>query len=306
MVATYPDMRAWGNTDRPGELITVAQSSIGLQVVSVRNSRRHWRETHEDLTLALIHRDRPQVGASWRTRGQDVESGAGTIMGIEAGEIHATRRVHAGPPGVDFDVVRFSPTMVARVAAELGVRGEFHLKSPALNDPESYFALENLVASVAAGDDQLAVDCLCVQALDTVLRRCGEAPTMTGVTLDPIRDSRLRRVRRFLSEKMSERPSLADLEKVAGLSQFRLCTLFKQAYGVTVGQYWNALRLAEAVRRLQNGVAVKLIVAELGYSDEPYFSRVFKQHYGMAPGAWLALYRSNDWTRRSPSQPPSR
>jgi tetratricopeptide (TPR) repeat protein len=33
---------------------------------------------------------------------------------------------------------------------------------------------------------------------------------------------------------------------------------------------------------------------ELGYADEPHFWRVFKKHYGVAPGGWLSLYRAND------------
>lgn len=49
-----------------------------------------------------------------------------------------------------------------------------------------------------------------------------------------------------------------------------------------------------------------MIVSQLGYVDEPYFSRVFKTHYGVAPGAWLKLYRANDRltrTRRSRNAP---
>ncbi|HEY0467016.1 MAG TPA: AraC family transcriptional regulator [Polyangiaceae bacterium] len=90
------------------------------------------------------------------------------------------------------------------------------------------------------------------------------------------------------------RPTLAELESIADLGQWRLCVVFKRTYGVTIGQYWNALRLAEAVRCLQSGLSIKMIVSTLGYVDEPYFSRVFKAHYGVAPGAWLKLYRAND------------
>lgn len=305
MVA-YLDNRTWGPTDRPGERITVCQLKGEIEVVSVQNSRRHWRETHTALTLALIHRDQPQVAAEWRTRGRDLASTAGTIMGMEPGDLHSTHRVHSSPAGASFDVVRFSPNVVARAASELGVRGAFHLKFPAVDDGEAYAGLERLVCAVAAGDDELAIDCAVAHALTTVITRCGEAPALTGVTLDPIRDGRLRRVKKFLGQNLCERPTLTQLEEVAGLSQYRLCTLFKQAYGVTIGQYWNALRLAEAVRLLQLGKPIKLIVAELGYGDEPYLSRVFKQHYGLAPGAWLTLYRANDWSRTRPSdRPPS-
>ncbi len=112
--------------------------------------------------------------------------------------------------------------------------------------------------------------------------------------LDPVRDYRLRRVREYLRAHLGLRPTLAELEAVSDLGQWRLCVVFKRSYGITIGQYWNSLRLAQSVRYLQSGLSIKMIVSELGYVDEPYFSRVFKAHYGVAPGAWSRLYRAND------------
>jgi AraC family transcriptional regulator len=114
-----------------------------------------------------------------------------------------------------------------------------------------------------------------------------------------VRDYRLRRVREYLRAHLGARPTLVELEAIADLGQWRLCVVFKRTYGVTIGQYWNALRLAESVRRLQRGHSIKMIVSELGYVDEPYFSRVFKAHYGVAPGAWSKLFRANDRLSRA-------
>jgi len=281
--------------------MTVARPTRGLEIMSVRNSRRHWREVHKSLTLAVIHPGQI-VRAEWRTRGRSLSSLAGSVMGMEPGDLHLTDKVQLGARGADFDVVRFSPKLLKRAAAELGTPGAFHLRTPAIDDTETYACLQKLVAAVAAGDDALEIACAQAQGLHAVITRCGEAPTATGVTLDPVRDCRLRRVKDYLNDNLSSRPSLAELEQVSGLTQYRLCAVFKRAYGVTIGQYWNALRLAEAVRRLQRGVAPKLVVAELAYKDESYLWRVFRRHYGMPPGAWLALYRANDWQSKRPTR----
>lgn len=214
--------------------------------------------------------------------------------GIEPGDAHVTQRLRLQRGVADFDIVRLSPTLVAEAARKLGFPTNFHFHTPSVTDPPTFAALRRFVRALAAGNDSLEIECACTDAVHSVLSRLGEAPRLSAHTLDPIRDYRLRRLRDHLRAHLDKRPTLTELATVAELCQWRLCVIFKRAYGISIGQYWNALRLAEAVQRLQRGTPIKMIVAALGYADEPYFWRVFKAHYGMAPGGWLSLYRAND------------
>jgi AraC-like DNA-binding protein len=141
---------------------------------------------------------------------------------------------------------------------------------------------------------QFSLESMKAQALATLLTRLGERHARAGAPLDAHRDFRLRRVRDYLAANLVERPRLSELERVSGLSRFRLCTLFKRSFGTSLGDYWNALRLGRAVRKLEQGECIKLLVAELGYLEASYFSRVFKQHYGVPPGRWRSMLRAND------------
>jgi len=297
MPAGQSDRRTWSETDRPGERITITQALTGVEVTSVRGSHRHWREAHASFTLAVVHRDQKPVIADWRTRGRSLSTPCGGIMAIEPGETHVTQRLKLQGGAADFDIVRFAPALVADAARGLGRSPHFHFGTPAVDDPWSFDALLELVDAVASGS-ALDVECASAHALHALISRLSEGSRSLG-TLDPVRDYRLRRVREYLHAHLATRPTLAELEPIADLGQWRLCVLFRRTYGVTIGQYWNALRLAKSVRDLQSGVAIKMIASELGYADEPYFSRVFKAHYGVAPGAWLKLFRANDRVRRA-------
>jgi AraC-like DNA-binding protein len=296
MASRDRDVRTWSSTDRPAERISISRPLVGVEVFSVRRSNRHWREAHETLTLALIHRGQPGLVAEWRNRCRSLTSSEGQIMGMEPGDVHVTERVRA-PGGANFDVVRFEPARVARAARSMGYRGAFHLQAPALTDPLAFEAIERFVATVAEGGDKLTLECAETEALSEIIGRLGEPPRAHGLALDPERDYRLRRVRAYLSDNLTRRPTLEALESVTGLCRFRLCAIFKRSYGVSLGKAWNALRFREAVRRLALGTSVKMVVAELGYRDESYFWRVFKSHYGIAPGAWCAMLDANDRTR---------
>jgi AraC-like DNA-binding protein len=292
------DGRFWGSTDRPGERLSVVKPQPDIEIVSVAGSHRHWCEAHEDFTVALVHREQGELVAEWRTRCRSLSTERGGLMLIEPGDVHVTKRVRARVGVADFDVIRFSPSLVARAARELGYRGDFHFRTPSAQDPRVFEALDRLVGTVARGESALAVAGASTEALTALITRLGEQPKPHGVSLAAERDYRLRRVNDYLASHLERRPTLTELEQVSGLSQWRLCARFNQSYGTSIGKCWNALRLRRAQRELERGQSLSMIVAKLGYRDEAYLCRVFKAHYGITPGAWRAMFRSNDRTTR--------
>jgi len=292
------DGRSWGSTDRPGERVSVAKPHRDIEILSVQGSHRHWCEAHDGFTVALIHREQGELVAEWRTRCRSLSTERGGLMLIEPGDVHVTKRVRARVGAADFDVVRFSPSLVAEAARELGYRGDFHFRTPSAQDPLVFEALDRFVAAVASGDSALAIASASSEALTALITRLGEKPSPHGVSLAAERDYRLRRVNDYLACHLERRPTLTELERVSGLSQWRLCARFSQSYGTSIGKCWNALRLRQAQRELERGRSLSMIVAELGYRDEAYLCRVFKAHYGITPGVWRAMYRSNDRSGR--------
>jgi AraC-like DNA-binding protein len=292
------DVRAWGSTDRPGELLSVAKAQADVEIVSVEGSHRHWCEAHDGFSVALVHREQGELVAEWRTRCRSLSTERGGLMLIEPGDVHVTQRVRARVGAANFDVVRFAPRLVAQAARELGYLGDFHFRTPSARDPLVFEALDRFVDVVARGESDLAVAAAGTEALTVLITRLGEKTSSHGVSLAAERDYRLRRVNEYLASHLERRPTLSELEQVSGLSQWRLCARYSQSYGTSIGKCWNALRLIRAQRELERGRSPKVIVAELGYRDEAYLCRIFKAHYGITPGAWREMFRTNDRSAR--------
>jgi len=276
----------------PGERLTIARPLPGIEVLSVTGSRRYWRESHETFTVCAIGSEQPALSVEWRTRGRALTTHAGGLMAIEPGDVHVTERLVLPETGAAFDLVRFSPTFLAAVAAELGVRGEFHFRMPSVDDPATFAALRDFVATVAGAQPGADIEAACAAATHSLISRLAEAPRPVGKS-SPIRDFRVRRLVDYLHAHLDKRPTLDELAAISQLSKWRLCAIFEQAYGISIGNYWRDLRSREAGRRLLRGAPIKIVVAELGYADEPHFSREFKAHHGLTPGRWLALSRGD-------------
>lgn len=295
------DLRVWVETDQPGEKLSVAEPVPGVRTMSVCGSRRNWTEVHTSVTIAAVAPDQPGVCAKWRTRGREIETGAGGLMAIDAGDVHVTKSVSRP---ADFDVVRLSPQLVEDTQCELGLRASFRFRSPSPVDPVVMESIRAVILASACGASALEIESAVATLLENIVLRLGEFSIPPGVTKDAIADYRLRRVRDFLRENFATKPLLDDLAREAGLSKFWLCSRFRSAYGLSIGQYWAAARIGEATRRLESGASIRRVTAELGYVDEPLFNRTFKKHWGCPPGAWVNARARNAAATRS-SYPPA-
>jgi AraC-like DNA-binding protein len=211
-------------------------------------------------------------------------------MNINAGDGHTTHRVYAP---AHFDVIKLTPSWIEDSAKDLEAGRGFSFRSSACENTSVFRTIQRLVRAIAMDEPPFVLESACHEVAHAVVTELAEAtprwPRRSGAT----RDFRLRRVREYLVEHPGSRPSLDLLERDAGLRKTQLCALFKNEYGVSIGQYWTGCRVAKASAALLQGILAKDVAADLGFSDEAHLSRVFKRHRGLPPRAWASLYRSN-------------
>ncbi len=86
-----------------------------------------------------------------------------------------------------------------------------------------------------------------------------------------------------LENNLDKSLAIADIAKMCGMSEINLKKTFSKYAGIGVMQYFNRMKIAEATRLLKSGRSVKEIAALLGFSNQNYFSTVFKRITGNAP-----------------------
>ncbi len=88
----------------------------------------------------------------------------------------------------------------------------------------------------------------------------------------------------YMRQNINGKVTLEELSGIAGLSTFYLSRAFKEATGYPIIMYFNKMKIDKAKELLVEGnKKVKEVAYELGYTNEFYFSRMFKRVEGLSP-----------------------
>lgn len=92
------------------------------------------------------------------------------------------------------------------------------------------------------------------------------------------------RIIEYMRQNINKKITLEELSNIAKLSTFYLSRTFNEATGYPIIMYFNKMKIEKAKELLIEGnKKVKDVAYELGYTNEFYFSRMFKRVEGLSP-----------------------
>lgn len=95
---------------------------------------------------------------------------------------------------------------------------------------------------------------------------------------------KVERVIAYMQENKYQKLTLKELSDFMNLSAYYLSKIFKESTGYSIIDYFNKMKIDEAKAMLAEGnIKIKEIAKKLGFSDEFYFSRIFKKTEGVSP-----------------------
>ncbi len=125
-------------------------------------------------------------------------------------------------------------------------------------------------------------------ALFTVLLRAlmAERGASHGL-LALLGDARLSRAVEAVLREPAQPWTIASMAAVCNLSRATFARQFAQLSGLTPLELVTSLRMELAARLLsRENLSAERVSEQCGYASQAAFGRVFKQHYGVGPGAW--------------------
>ncbi|MBR5731536.1 MAG: AraC family transcriptional regulator, partial [Firmicutes bacterium] len=90
-------------------------------------------------------------------------------------------------------------------------------------------------------------------------------------------------VNEYIRSNFARDISLLDIAKHAGMTTSYLCRLYKRECGTTVNAYLTQVRIDRSKELLAEGVPIAETAKRCGFSDQSYFTKVFRQTEGITP-----------------------
>ena len=92
---------------------------------------------------------------------------------------------------------------------------------------------------------------------------------------------------RKLAVEYSERLTLDDLSREAGVHPVHLSRVFRKCVGEGIGEYVHRLRVRAACEQiLEPEISIAEVSLALGFADQSHFTRAFRRVTGMTPAAF--------------------
>src|SRR5690606_5594411 len=101
---------------------------------------------------------------------------------------------------------------------------------------------------------------------------------------------RLHQVRERLESSFMENARIEDLAREFGLNRNKLCTGFRNLFGVSIFDFASGLRMSEARKLLRSSsLSVSEVALTVGYSSTAAFSSAFNRYFGHPPSDTRSL-----------------
>ena len=98
---------------------------------------------------------------------------------------------------------------------------------------------------------------------------------------------RLNQIRSFIICNLRRTISLDDAARHLGMNRVSFCIYFKKKTGKTFVNYYNEFRIEQACLFMQEkDMSIADICYQTGFSNIPYFNRLFKRITGVTPGEY--------------------
>ena len=131
---------------------------------------------------------------------------------------------------------------------------------------------------IADGPSELAVAALTNEIVNDIVRGAAGARSVSTRAA--------RNAHEAISERWNDTVSFSELADHAGVDRSTLARSFRRRFGMSMGAFQRRLRVAHALRMLDDGASVVTVAYDVGFADQAHFTRAFKAVVGVPPALW--------------------
>ena len=97
----------------------------------------------------------------------------------------------------------------------------------------------------------------------------------------------------YMTQNVTQQFTISELAQIAHMSESNFYAAFKKQFEISPISYINHYRLSVAGEKLSiSDLPIKEIALSVGINDALYFSKLFKNEYGMSPREYRSIHKN--------------
>lgn len=254
------------------------RKTLGLEIVFGKHVRHNFsRHTHRTLCIGLVEQGTRII----LCRGERYKIIPGQIFIIPPDEAHSCgseERPHT------YRLFLISPDVLNMILLKTeGNRYRFN--NLVIDDSERFDELMYLDSILMSGETIFVKQSVLVSTIGNIIESCadiGEDLKMCNMQFDSVKS-----IQTFIDHHYAEHFSLWDISRHAYLSPYYLIRVFSQIVGIPPHIYQQQVRIRYAKEMLANRISIAEVALRNGFTDQSYFSNIFKKMVGITPGEYI-------------------
>lgn len=116
----------------------------------------------------------------------------------------------------------------------------------------------------------------------------------TAINIKETLPEDLKQIFKYIDEHITESLQVRTISKALYISESTIVRRFKQYVNFTPLEFIKKRKLALATEYLISGYSVLNAGASIGFNDNSYFIKIFKEQYGITPNEYKKQYKANN------------
>lgn len=218
-------------------------------------------------------------------RGQEHLVPAGSLLLFNPGDSHACVQTDGGT--FDYRGLNIPQDVMTLLTRDLtGSECCPRFSRAVFTDEESACCFRTLHEMILGGSREFVKEEQFLLLLSLLVQKVG--PPFHG-PVPPCREE-IERACAFMAAHLSQRISLNDIGRAAGLSRSTLLRAFTRSKGVTPYRYLESIRIDKAKKLLEQGIPPAAVALETGFSDQSHLTNYFRRLIGLSPGMYQDIF----------------
>ena len=235
------------------------------------------RHAHEEFALGVMEKGTQK----FRYRGEDVSAGPGSIITVNAEEVHDGRS--ANGENYKYWIIYIPQALFQQAGKELvSPRSNHYFSKPVINDQSLAQKLTQVIRSVQSSTfDVVEAQSSFYLLFGQLLNKYGSETSwydQVNKFSEPVK-----RATEYINDMALEEITLNDIAKEAGLSRFHFLRIFSKEKGMPPHSYLIHRRLILAKDAIRKGENLADAAYKAKFSDQSHFSNKFRSFTGSSP-----------------------